>query len=346
MKFAKVLFFICAIGLCTAAERSTAEIAAEYRAETEALKVEVGYKEMFVRWTPPAMPGVVGLLDVNYPAKISVSGEQGQVIDATFQAQLLKNGFASGIPFFSKNWAALNKGAFKHLVKSNDNVYYLPFNTINSVKTDEETIMFVIDNKFGPNTIIMNLPGVGDKTPLIKGQIDTKQTTRQQHVRDNFQRVQWYAYYAKDAQEKIKKAQDSDAKKKTDMQTEITKLKTQLAQLKAKLVTLKTLQVTQSQSLQTSETKLSETTTKKTKKITEKISIEKTIKTLESKVSPQEVIKKLQADKEEAKKNLEYWLKGAVYHRVINESEKTGLLGMALQNDAFDKKVNDYFFPQ
>lgn len=346
MKFAKVLFFICAIGLCAAVERSTAEIAAEYKAETEALRVKVGYKEMFTRFNTEATTGSY-FLSQNYPAKVSVSGENGQTIDCTLQTALFSSGFNSGVPLFSNNWAALNKGAFKHLIKSSNNVYYLPFNTINSSRFDGETILFVINNKFGPNTILVNLTGVDEDFVIaIKSGIDTKRQMRKTHIVSSFNNVIEMALMARMAQKKIKKAQDSDAQKKADMQAEITKLKTELAQLRAKLVTLKALQVTQSQTLQVSESKLSETTIKKTKKITEKLSIEKTIKTLESQVSPQQIIEKLKKDKEEAKKNLEYWLKGAVYHRVINESEKTGLLAIVLQNDAFDKKVDDYFFPQ
>merc|ERR1712032_1707222 len=153
----------------------------------------------------------------------------------------------------------------------------------------------------------------------------------------------WYAMgYQEDIANIKKRDADILAKKKASIE----KLKKQIADLTAKLQLLQKQKITLSGELQTTQTKKTETTFTKTKKITYKLSLEATIKTLESSVSTQAQIEGLQATIDKALKQLKYWLQGAVYHRVINAEKKTGLEGLKDNNSGFDAKVNDYLFPQ
>jgi len=98
--------------------------------------------------------------------------------------------------------------------------------------------------------------------------------------------------------------------------------------------------------LQTIQTKNTNTYNKRQRKITFRLSLEKTIKTLESTISGPAQLAKLQEDITKALQQIKYWLQGSVYHRVINETEKAALIVMIKQDAQFDAKINDYFFPQ
>merc|ERR1712210_343555 len=125
-------------------------------------------------------------------------------------------------------------------------------------------------------------------------------------------------WYSMTYQEEITGIKKSDADILAAKKASIEKLKKQIAELTAKLALLQK----------------------------QKLTLEATIKTLESSVSTQAQIEGLQATIDKALKQLKYWLQGAVYHRVINAEEKTGLEGLKDNNSGFDAKVNDYFFPQ
>lgn len=355
MKFAKVLFFICAIGFIAAAERSTAEIAAEYKAETSALKIEMGYKEMFQSTDII----IQNTLATNFKVKLFQMGKENDSVEGTLQMPLMNSAaFSSGLAIFSSNWSAqASKGPMKNLLKYNDQIYFIPWNTVNratknlDIERPERSIKLIMNNKNGSFTMIMSFPELTDDMSFstiinVISNLENWRNQRKSHVQNKFTDVGNNAYLAYSYQVKIKSVQKSDAEKKKAMEDNIATLKKQLAELYAKLATLKKLQITQSQTLQTTETTLTETTTRKTKLITEKLSIEKTITTLQGQKTSQEAITKLKTDLEESKKKLDYWLKGAVYHRIINEQEKAGLVQIQMQNTQFDQKVNDYFFPQ
>merc|ERR1712222_250473 len=80
---------------------------------------------------------------------------------------------------------------------------------------------------------------------------------------------------------------------------------------------------------------------KRDKETTVKVSIEKIIASLKASIKTEDAIKKLEADK-----NLKYWLKGSVYHRVISVNEMNDLMATALKDKDFDDKINAFFNPQ
>jgi len=288
-------------------------------------------------------------------------GNENDFVEGTLEMPLMNSAaFASGLAVFSKTWASQqSKGPAKNLLKYNDQIYFIPWNTVNRVlqhmdisRTDKAAKL-IMNNKNGSSTMIMAFPELSSNdmsafTTLLNiiSNLEKWRVERKSHVQTKFTDVNSSCYMAYQYQQHIANTQKSDAEKKKALETNVATLKKQLAELQAKLASLKAVQVTQSQTLQTTETTLTETTTRKTKLITEKESIEKTIKTLQSQKTSQEAITKLKADLEESKKKLDYWLKGAVYHRIINDQEKAGLIQIQLQNTQFDQKVNDYFFPQ
>merc|ERR1711957_442026 len=144
-------------------------------------------------------------------------------------------------------------------------------------------------------------------------------------------------------QKQLSWIKSDDATIKAAKQASIDKVKQQIIALKARLVALQANKVTLSGQLQTT---ISETLTTKTKKITYKLSLEVTIKQLEQSISTKAQVEVLTKSVADALQKVTYWLDGSIYHRVINASEKTGLLGLINNNAAFDAKVNDYFFPQ
>lgn len=350
MKFAKVLFFICVIGIITSRAVSKAE--AEYTAATNALKLEVGYKEMFQNTLESKMP--FGNQQVQV-----VSGNSKAT--ATLDLGLMDNGsFLSGIPFFFKA-ASSEAVVTKNMVKLNDKTWYIPFNTISKScsfdsNIDSSVPLFLtcfLANKNGTPVFKINFTGFSATSrrdamavSIIANEFSEKQEARKSFISQKFKEVGYAIWYAMGYQDDIASIKKSDADILAKKKASIEKLKKQIAELTAKLQLLQKQKITLSGELQTVQTTKTETTVTKTKKITYKLSLEATIKTLESTVSSQAQIDALQATITKALKELEYWLQGAVYHRVINATEKTGLVGMKDNNSGFDQKVNDYFFPQ
>ena len=351
MKFAKALFFICVIGIITSRAVSKAE--AEYTAATNALKLEVGYKEMFQNTFENKMPPFGN-------QEVQVVMEDSKA-SATLDLNMMENNsFNSGIPFYFKA-ASSEKVVSKNMVKLNDKTWYIPFNTISKAcsfdsNIDSSVPLYLtcfLANKNGTPVLKINFTGFSAHSrrdqmavSIIANGFSEKQEARKSFISQKFKDVGNAIWYSMTYQEEITGIKKSDADILAAKKASIEKLKKQIAELTAKLALLQKQKVTLSGELQTTQTKKTETTVTKTKKITYKLSLEATIKTLESSVSTQAQIEGLQATIDKALKQLKYWLQGAVYHRVINAEEKTGLEGLKDNNSGFDAKVNDYFFPQ
>ena len=362
MKFAKVLFFVCVIGICAAAalERATSKAEAEYTAATNALKLEEGegYKEMFQNtYGPPSRASRRAQATQNQKVSIEVGTSK---VEALYDAKLLENGsFLSGIPFFFAS-ASSAPVVTNNLVKLNANTYYVPFNTISnscymeSSADPSEKIHLIcyLNNKSGASVLkIYFLELAKDRTnqanvSAIANKLQTKQASRKTFISGRYEEVNYSIQDVMWWQKEIKTINDSDAAKKAEKEKRVADLKAQIAKLTAELALLQKSKVTLSGQLQTVQTTKTETFAKRQTLITYKLSLEMTIKTLQTSISTAEQLKALQASIDKALKELDYWLQGSIYHRVINAAEKTTLLAKKNDNKGFQTMVNDFFFPQ
>ena len=354
MKFAKVLFFVCVIGICAAAaiERATSKAAAEYTAATAALKYETGYKEMFQNTFEIPSPG---------NQKVSVQIGTAKVETVLDNVLLGTGSFLSGIPFFFAT-TPTSPVVTNNMVKFNEKTWYIPFNTISnacnvSQANDPNIKNFMtcmLSNKNGPQVLkifFLELKNQNDFMSKMTvntsaNDISSKKQARGSFISKKFGDVGSGLMYTMQFQQSIAQIQKNDADVLAAKKASIEKLKKQIAELTAKLVLLQKQKTTLSSELQTVQTTKSETFNKRQKKVTYRISLEATIKTLESSISTASQITALETTIATALKELEYWLQGSIYHRVINTAEKAGLLAIKNDNTQFDAKINDYFFPQ
>jgi hypothetical protein len=345
---------VCVIGICAAAaiERATSKAAAEYTAATAALKYETGYKEMFQNTFEAPSPG---------NQKVSVQIGTANVETVLDNVLLGTGSFLSGIPFFFAT-APASPVITNNMVKFNEKTWYIPFNTISnacSVSTASDPnvknyMTCMLSNKSGPQVLkifFLELNNQNDfmskmKVNNLASDISSKKQARGSFISKKFGDVGTGVYYVMTFQQKIAQVRQTDAETLAAKKASIEKLKKQIAELTAKLVLLQKQKTTLSSELQTVQTTKSETFNKRQKKITYRISLEATIKTLEGSISPASQITALETTIATALKELEYWLQGSIYHRVINTTEKAGLLAMKNDNSQFEAKINDYFFPQ
>ena len=358
MKFAKVLFFVCVIGICAAAaiERASAEAVAKYTSETKALKLEMGYKEIFQSTTQQNL--AADAYKTNHNVKIS--DNNASVLCQMDMALLKANAFASGIPFYFAQ-PQNGQGVLSNMIKLSENTWFIPFNTLTSIcklnhdNDPNSTIKITCDvnNKNGANVLTVSFEGTSS-TDFMKMMVinqivmdlDQRQSARKSFISKQFQYVSSAVYMASQIQTQIASIQKSDAEILAAKKASIEKIKKQIAELTAALALLHKQKVALSSQLQSVQTRSSETTNTKSKKISYRLSLESTIKILTGEISSADSIKKLQDSIAANLKELKYWLQGSVYHRVISEAEMTGLLGMINNDSQFDGKINGYFFPQ
>lgn len=350
MKFAKILLIISAIAFV--ASRTVTKEEEEYMAETNALKIELGYKEFM------ELDAITQQNYKNTNWKVSI-GVNGATAQGELSNTLLYSNFASGLPFRFKADPPANLA--KNMLKYRD-VWYFPWNTISSIglamgkngRNKEGIIVndFNLKNKNGDFSVTFTFTeAIWDtKAMLAFSEIindwQTKKTNRKSEINTHFKKVQQAAIMAMDTQDQIQKVKDSDEKKKKDLEAKI--------ELKRKTVQTLTNEVTEanqkfvkaSQELVTVETKLESERSRRSKLIIEKTNLEENIKILKASVKADEVLAQLKKKMDDSLKLADYWLKGAVYHRVVSEGEKAELMKMILDDAKFDKTVNGYFSPQ
>jgi CRISPR/Cas system-associated endoribonuclease Cas2 len=344
--------------MCAALERTVSKVESEYMAATKAAKVAVGYKELMQATTS----SMIDELAFGKNHKVRLEDETDNV-DCDLDVLLLKtNAFLSGIPFFFKNPANIAaKNVMKNMIKLNTNTFYIPFNTITlnckfvpsidpSVKI---SIQCSVINKVAPNTLKINFLEFDVNDPekmmivnYINQDLDKRQLARRSFIQQKFSEVQAGVFAANTVSKQIAQIQQSDAQIKKAKEESIEKLKKQIAELTTSKIALQKMKQTLSMEVQTVQTKSTVVYNLMQKKIAYRISLEATIKTLEGQISSADALKKLNENINTSLTTLKYWLQGSVYHRVISETEMTGLIGMALNDASFDGKVNDYFFPQ
>merc|ERR1711957_669652 len=224
--------------------------------------------------------------------------------------------------------------------------YYIPHNTITqtcaiykdfSDPSSKKMLQCSVANKSGsfPLKIVFLDSKVGiDVINIMATVMAYANGKRKTWISDKFRAVAESLLETIKYQTQLSWIKSSDAEILAAKQASIAKVKKQIATLVARLAVLQALKITLSGQLQTTQTTISETLITKTKKTTYKLSLEVTIKQLEQSISTADQIQVLTTSI------------AAALQKVINASEKTGLLGLITNNEAFDKKVNDYFFPQ
>jgi len=339
---------LCAINARTVSEE------AEYLAETKAVKAEVGYKEL-MEPLPPLPSLDQASLSANLPVTLEVdkkkaSGESDNTL-------IKMPHFKSGLPFIFK---VAPTDIAKHLIKLNDNTYYIPFNTISDISNGkmppEENIKpwvdVLINNKNGSYTLKVIFTNKKNdffgKNEIysILNQWEKFRLARETMIREEFSRVQSASYYVAKFQAQIDSAKKSDAERKKMMEDAIQDTKNKIKALRADIDKVERELNTASKNLTDTTNSLQVVINKRDKETTVKVSIEKIIASLKASIKTEDAIKKLEADKAEANKNLKYWLKGSVYHRVISVNEMNDLMATALKDKDFDDKINAFFNPQ
>ena len=362
MKFAKIIFFICVIGICSALERATtkseAKSEAEYTASTKSLRVVTGYKEMSSNSN--ALDSTV--YAENFPVDIKIG--YAKSFSTILQMTLLKtNSFLSGIPFYAKDGVSLTTPVMKNFLKlPNTNTFYIPYNTItegcsfhsNMMDTTElyAKIKCPLNNSNGTAMLVMSFTNIGDdyqsqqKVLLIQQVIDSGKSSRKQMINGELMKVNMAVYGVNNAKGNIESINKSDAEVKKAKIASITALKTELTKLQAELNGLKKKKITLSNDLQNIKTKQNDLSIKKKSKITIKISLLANIETMAGKITSKDIIGDLTKKQADNMDLLKYWLQGSVYHRMITGAEKDALIGLVAKDTQFDTKVTELFFPQ
>jgi hypothetical protein len=363
MKFAKIIFFICVIGICSvsALGRAATKSEAEYTATTKSLRIRTGYKEMNFLQGDKSLEASV--YQKNWPVKIRIGTEE---FLTELQMPLLKLGsFLAGIPFYEKNGVQMSKSVMvKNFLKLNANTFYLPFNTISGQcffmggmmdgsKDDYSSLKCPMSNANGSNEmmVIYFTEVAGDymdlqKFMFINQRIGMGQNDRKSFINEVFAKVNSAMYGVMSAQYNIDRINKSDADIKKLKLAGIAEMKVQLEKLLKDLIGLKSRKVVLSAELQTLKTTEANVQKKKTDKSTLKVSLEATIATLKDSMTSAQKIAKMTKEQGENMALLNYWLQGSVYHRMITEVEKGSLIGMVAKNTEFTTKITDLFFPQ
>lgn len=346
MKFAKVLLFICAITLCSALERTVSKVEAEYRAETEALKIAVGYRELMQETT-----------------ETSSSIQNVELIFGDSKAagttQPFSTDIKSGIAIhFNKN---PNANVIKNTIRfGNSNTYYVPYNTITSVESVEIDdkdkkfqIKLFLDNNSGPSTAFIKFLDLDSKRSsnrrlvnTYKDQFEVNREQRKSDINSEIRRVKGAGYEILGYQEDIADAKKSDAEIKRKKEEEIKKLEKQIADLKKQIATQTKIVEESSKKLVKVKNTLTTKENEKTTLISKRDATLKSIEILKNNRNTDKAIQALEAAKKTSEDQLKYWLKGSVYHRIISENEMTELIGLVLQDKQFDDKVKGFFHPQ
>lgn len=294
--------------------------------------------------------------DFAHKVILHLAGQPNNKQEAVLDMPLFKTNFFSGIPLIIKS--VTNANLIKNFYKTktgNDN-YYLPFVGMSSsciYKYDSKNFQMScsMNNKNGQKSLVMIFPDISvawDKKQVgtfIMNEIQSKYNDRKQFINKVFYDINVATMQVRGAMQDITYIKMNDEQVKKSRTDHLNKLREELKKLKeqqSQLIAKKQEASSTSQNIQT-------TITTVTEELKRKVSLKESyitlIETLESKITTKEEITRLKEETKRFKEMVIYWLKGAVYHRVINESENSGLVKIIGQ-DNFVTKVNDYFFPQ
>jgi len=269
------------------------------------------------------------------------------------------NSFLSGIPFYSDSAVDFSKSILKNFLKTNNQSFYLPFNTLSNgcffqggYGADAPTMLKCsLDNKNGSSMISIifaNIEGGSNEEMIIMNianLLNLGQSTRKSFIITKFQEVNNAVYQAEYKKRLLASVQMKDADVKKAKEARIAEMKLQLAALVIQLSALNAKKITLSKDLQSIQTKASEVGVTKLEKTAKKQALLDNIKTLQKTKITKDVIKEYETKNTKNMELLKYWLDGSVYHRIISETEVAGMVAEA-SKESFNDKLKGYFFPQ
>lgn len=358
MKFAKILFIVSAlalIGLTLTIERSVRS-EAQYQEMTKTLRVEVGYKDLL---TPPDGEFSEKVLERDYKGIVTYKNKQTE--EFVLQASMLKEGaFRSGIPFFTNNPEKFSTPGFSQIfiaIPGQEKVQYIPFVQLTQACLFDIAILPLkmtcpVKTSVGSGIIGFEFADVMDTEALtIVNQINKLKTFRESEINRTIVGVLDAINRLKAKQEELRAASSNVAdvyKKQSDKQKKILQLIRQQGEIDDKI----TAEAEKYRGLTANVEKV----TKKIAEIThsirtaeiEKVALNEGLTKLQNILTTPEQITKMNGDLQKYLQLAKYWIQGAVFHRIIDESEANSLEGMVSRGELqdFNNKIDDYFFPQ
>ena len=359
MKFSKILFIVGAfalIGLTLSTQRSERS-EAQYQSMTQSLRVEVGYKELL---TPPSGEFSQKVLERDYKGIVTYRNKKTS--NFVLQATMLKEGaFRSGIPFFTSNPENFSTPGFSQIfiaIPGQDKVQYIPFVQLTQscmfdiavlplkmtcpVKTNVGA--GILGFEFDEDVMDTEALTIINQLNKLKNFRETEINRTIVAVLDAIIRLKGKQKELKDASAKV-----SDAYKK---QSEKQKIITLLIRRQGDIDDQIGAEADKYKQLTSNVEKI----TKKISYLQQKIRIDQiqrialrtSITSLNNDMTVPDRIKKGEADMQIYIELMNYWIQGAVFHRIIDDDEAVPLGKMVTsgQIDGFNTKIDDYFFPQ
>ena len=358
MKFAKIIFIVGAfalIGLTLTIERSKRS-EAQYQETTKTLRVEVGYKELL---TPPDGEFSDKILERDYKGIVTYRNKKTE--DFVLQATMLKEGaFRSGIPFFTQNPQKFSNPGFSQIfipIAGQDKVQYIPF-----VQLTQACLFDINDlplkmtcpvkTSVGSGMITFEFIDLMDTEALtIVNQINKLKVFRESEINRTIVSVLDAINRLKAKQKELQEtsANVADAHKKQNLKQKIIK---DLIRRQGEIDDSITSEAEKYKTLTSNVEKIS----KKIANISQKIRVDEIeknalgtgIDNLQSSMTTEAQLGKMESDLQRYLQLAKYWIQGAVFHRIIDDNEAKTLDDMIIDGkfDTFEVKIDDYFFPQ
>lgn len=359
MKFAKILlitFAFTLLGLSLSLSRSERS-EAQYKAMTNSLRVEVGYKELL---TPIDEDFVEKVLERDYKGILTYRNKKSDIF--VLQASMLKeNSFRSGIPFFSKDPMKFSASGFSQLfieISSNEFVQYVPFVQLTQgcnfdIALRPLKMSCAIKTNVGAGIIEFEFRDVSDVEALtIVNQINKMKNTRETEINrtvvgvlDAITRLKAKQQELRDVAGKISDANKLSEEKRKNI-INLTRLQNDIDD---KLTQEKQRYNGLTANVENILKKIADINQKIANANNEKNALQNYIALENSKITTEAKIKNMENDLANYLKIAKYWIQGAVYHRIIDDNEvkelETLITGQPTA-DAFNAKLDDKFYPQ
>ncbi len=359
MKFSKILLIVTAfalIGLTLSNERSERS-EAQYQATTQSLRVEVGYKEML---TPPNGDFSAKVLERAYKGVVTYRNKKTK--DFVLQASMLKEGaFRSGIPFFTQDPEKFSTPGFSQIfipVPGQDKVQFVPFVQFTQACSFDIAAVPLkmtcpVRTNVGAGMLGFEFADdVMDTEALtIVNQFNKIKTSRESEINRTIVGVLDAISRLKAKQKELQDASSSIAdayRKQTQKQKIIIALIRKQGDIDDQITNESEKYIGLTKKVEKAQKKIHDIRHKIRDTITTTTSIEYTIRTMTGSLTGPAVIAKLESDLQRYLQLSKYWIQGAVFHRIIDGTEAEPLERMVTSGNtnAFNGKIDDYFYPQ
>lgn len=359
MKFSKILLIVGAfafIGLTLSIQRSE-RTEAQYQATTQTLRVEVGYKELL---TPPDGEFSEKVLERDYKGIVTYKDKQTE--DFVLQASMLKEGaFRSGIPFFTSNPVKFSTPGFSQIflpITGQNKVQFVPFVQLTQacqfdIANLPLKMTCPVRTSVGAGILGFEFADVMDTEALtIVNQINKLKIYRETEINRTIVGVLDAISRLKAKQQELAdvaaRAVADAFKKQSEKQNLIIQLIRKQGEIDDQITSEGNKYRGLTANVEKINKKISEINLKISALQSSKVTLISQTITLRKNIAPEARIAKMESDLQRYVQLINYWVQGAVFHRIIDDKEANPLIEMAknAQSDAFNAKVDDYFFPQ